>query len=232
MRSVDAATIAALQNPDGIVERDLITIFARTFEGEDVTFCFWSDSGDVSALVYNADGVAEARDFIGSGTLLSAGEVTLTQNLDVRQMPVELSQLHPDVQNMVRGHELRGAGIEVHRMLLDVDTRLAVGVAYLHFIGEVDRAPIGTPAAGEEGAITLHCVSDTRQLTRVNHTRRGLQASLARSGDRFLTYASQAGQFEVWWGEEPARRPASGSANPTYTGGGGGYFGGGFGGSR
>lgn len=211
MRDVDAATIAALQNPNGIARADLVTVFARDLEGDPVTFGFWSDSGDVSITVFAPHGGEEARNFIGGGALIDAGEVPLTMSLDVRQVPVTFSQLHPAVAMMARGSELRGAGVEIHRALFNLETRLAVGPAHLHFVGEVDRVSIETPPPGGEGAVRLVCVSDTRQLTRVNHARRGLAHSLSRGGDRFLTYAGQVAQWEIWWGEAGARRPGSGS---------------------
>lgn len=206
MRNADAQTIAALQSADGIVVRDLVTIRARTFvEGADVVFGFWSDDGDVAVQVYNAEGVVELRNFTGSGAVLDIGETPLSHSLDVRQTPIVLSQLDPTVQAMARGHELRAAPVEIHRALLDVETRLAVAPAYLHFIGEIDRFTIETPTPGDEGGVRLICVSDTRQLTRVNHARRGLANTQERFADRFGTYAGQVSQWEIWWGEESAR---------------------------
>jgi len=219
MRNVDAATIAALQNPEGLVVRDLITIRPKTFEGADAAFGFWSDSGDVTVTVLTPEGLEEQRDFSGSGALVDIGEVPLTQALEVHKIPVIFSQLHAAVQNMARGHELRDAPVEIHRMLLDVDTRLAVAPAQLHFVGEVVQVSIDTPAGGAVGSIRLFCVSDARQLTRVNHTRRGLAHSQARAGDKFLTYAGQVAQWEIWWGEEGSRRPGAGTAGGGNTGG-------------
>lgn len=206
MRNVDAETIAALQSAQGVVVRDLVTVRAQTFEGAGAVFGFWSDDGDVAAQVRAPGGGVEQRNFTGSGALLEVGEAPLSHSLDVRQTPVVLSQLHPVVQAMARGHELRAAPVEIHRMLLDVDTRLAVAPAALHFIGEVDRAPIETPTIGDEGSIRLVCVSDARQLTRVNHARRGLANAQERFGDRFGTYSGQVSEWEIWWGEESARR--------------------------
>ena len=226
MRNVDAASIAALQNPDGLIVADLVTVRAKTFAGAEAVFGFWSDSGDVSIAVVTPEGGEETRNYIGGGALLEVGEVPLTQALDVRQLPIALSQIDPAAQNLARGHELRAAPVEIHRALFDIETRLAVAPAHLHFIGEVDRVAIDTPAIGDDGAIRLFCVSDTRQLTRVNHARRGEAHSLSRFGDRFLTYAGQVSEWEIWWGEEGSRRPGAGSAGggvgSTRGGGGGG----------
>lgn len=222
MRNVDAATIAATQDPKGIITSDLVTIRAKTFAGVEVVFGFWSDSGDVAITVQTQTGGEEQRNFTGGGALIAVGEVALTQSLDVRQLPITLSQVHPMAQNLARGHELRAAPVEVHRVLFDTETRLAVAPAQLHFIGEVDHPPVDTPATGEEGSIRLVCVSDTRQLTRVNHGRRGLAQSQGRSGDLFLTHSGQVAQWEVWWGEEGSRRPGAGTAGGGAVSGGGG----------
>lgn len=225
MRDVDAATIAALQDPRGIVVVDLVTVYAKTLEGSDATLGFWSDVGDVTFVVRTPEGSEETRAFTGSGALLDVGDIALTTSLDVRVLPISFSQIHAATQAMARGHELRAAGVEVHRGLMSVDTRLPVAAAYMHFIGEVDTVDIDTPAFGGEGAITLQCVSDARQLTRANYARRGEAHSLARGGDRFLQYAGVVSTWEVWWGEKGAARPVSRSPSS-----GGGGSGGGFGG--
>jgi hypothetical protein len=64
-----------------------------------------------------------------------------------------------------------------------------------------------TPKVGEEGSIELSCVSDTRELTRVNPLKRSdeMQKRRVIGGvpDRFRRYSDVAGGWlqNIHWGE-------------------------------
>lgn len=204
MRTVDSATYNALLDaPDkGLVERDFVTFFARSLDGgSTATFCFWNDLDTVTASILRGDtGAAENRDFVGDGSLLSVDRVPLVSDLTIQTVRVSLSQIHATVQDMARGHDIRGARVEIHRGLFNPATHAPVGSACCHFVGKVNKAPIGTPKIGEEGSIAIDVVSIVRELTRSNPAKKSDESQKRRSGDRFRRYSGVA-NVPIWWGE-------------------------------
>ncbi len=71
------------------------------------------------------------------------------------------------------------------------------------FIGFVDGVDIVTPAEGEEGSITLSCVSHTQEMTRSNpDTRSDASQRLRSATDDFFADTTVAGEWEIFWGME------------------------------
>lgn len=207
MRNPATAIVDALNDAAqaGLIERDLVTFTVKDGGGSAVVFGFWTGEEDVSLDVPTAaGGTALARAFTGRGELISAGEVKLTTDLTVQRVSVVLSGIAPRVLDMLNGHDLRLAPVEIHRALFDPSTRALLAAPDLHFAGEVNAAPRETAAAGGESAVSIECVSDTRQLTRTNPARRGDAFLAARSGDRFYRYVNAVANREIFWGEAKA----------------------------
>ncbi|TPN44465.1 hypothetical protein FJ981_28120 [Mesorhizobium sp. B1-1-4] len=208
MKSIDGTTYAALlAAPDaGICERDFVTFYVRSLDGLTTTmFCFWNDLDTVTASVLRGDtGSAENRDFVGDGSLLSVDRVPLVSDLTIQTVKVTLSQIHATVQDMVRGHDIRGARVEIHRGLFDPSTHAVAGSIYCHFVGKVNKAPIATPKIGDEGSISIDVVSIVRELTRTNPAKKSDETQKRRSGDRFRRYSGVA-NVPVFWGVEKAK---------------------------
>lgn len=194
VRSLDAATQTAVRAHSRLVIRDLVTIITNAD-----TFGFWSEPETVAiAVVSGETGSPVTRTFVGDGAILRIDPVPLAMGLEVRTVQVVLSQIHAGVQDMVRGHDIRLADVEIHRAYLDPDTMLPVANPRVRHMGKVNGAPIDTPAAGAEGSITLKIVSHTRELTRTNPAKRSYSQQLLRSSDDFRRYAGVA--IPVWWG--------------------------------
>ncbi|TPM39577.1 hypothetical protein [Mesorhizobium sp. B2-3-4] len=208
MRSIDGTTYdALLAAPDaGICERDFVTFYARTLDGTaPAIFSFWNDLDTVTVSVLRGDtGVAENRDYVGDGSLLGVDRIPLVSDLTVQTVQVTLSQLHATVQDMVRGHDIRGARVEIHRGLFDPATHAVAGSIYCHFIGKVNKAPIATPKTGEEGSIAIEVVSIVRELTRTNPAKKSDETQKRRSGDRFRKYAGVA-NVPIFWGIDKSK---------------------------
>ncbi|TPM92733.1 hypothetical protein [Mesorhizobium sp. B2-1-3A] len=208
MRSIDGTTYAALlAAPDaGICERDFVTFYARSLDGLSTSrFCFWNDLDTVTASVLRGDtGAAENRDFVGDGSLFAVDRVPLVSDLTIQTVKVTLSQLHATVQDMVRGNDIRGARVEIHRGLFDPATHALAGSIYCHFVGKVNKAPISTPKAGDEGSVTIDVVSIVRELTRTNPAKKSDETQKRRSGDRFRKYSGVA-NVPIFWGVEKSR---------------------------
>lgn len=204
MRNPPTAIVDALNNAaqDGLIERDMVTFQPRNASGETVVFAFWTGNEDDAFDVPTAaGGTALARAFTGRGELISAGEVKLTTDLSVQRVSVVLSAIAPRVLDMLNGHDLRLAPVEIHRALFDPSSRQLLAAPDLHLAGEVNAAPRETAAAGGESAVTIECVSDTRQLTRTNPARRGDAFLAARSNDRFYRYVNAVVSRPIFWGE-------------------------------
>jgi len=216
MRNIDSATATALSRaPDkGLVARNLVWFRARTLADPAirVEFAFWNDLDEVEIAVEDpTTGGTVTRTYVGDGSLLDMAEIPLTSDLTIRTVRVPLSQIHAGVQAMVRGADIRLADVQIHRAILDPDTRQLVS-AKCHFLGQVDRAPLGTPSVGEEGSVEIECVSSTRELTRTNPAKKSDEFLKARSGDRFYRYTGTA-NVPIFWGQEKERVGRSGQTS-------------------
>jgi hypothetical protein len=104
--------------------------------------------------------------------------------------------------SLVRGYNLKGAPVQIHRAILDPVTRNLVSPAYCRFLGYVDGAQITTPIAGNDGSISLALMSHTRELTRASADKAsGASQKLRLSGDTFYDDMDNVASWDYWWGE-------------------------------
>jgi hypothetical protein len=205
MSLYDSATRAALA-AGPVILRDMVAVYGKDSDGDPVTFGFWKGEDNITTNIVTAvDGSTVSRSFIGGGSLIGVDAIPLVIGLEARTIEVTLSPIHSEVQDMVRGNDIRHAVVEVLRAMFDVSTGGLVSTPFARFLGKVDGAPVATPAEGDEGSITLHCVSNTIELTRTNPARKSDEQQKRRSGDRFRKYADTAGDIEIWWGETKKR---------------------------
>lgn len=166
----------------------------------------WNGEDTVEVTVVQAEsGLPVTRTYHAAGSLLGIDPIPAVSDLSVRTIQIELSQINAAVQQAIRGYDARLAKLEVHRGLYSLDTRLLVAPPVPLFDGQVNGAPINTPAAGEEGGISLAVVSHTRVLTRTNPAKRSDETQKLRSGDRFRRYSGVANQWDFFWGEEKGK---------------------------
>lgn len=188
-----------------IIRRNLIFVQPRDrSSGGLQDFGFWNGTGDVSLDV--VDGITAdttTRDFIGRGAVLTLGDITLSDKLDVTSVQVLLSQLESDVESAIRTYDMRQAPVQIYRALFDTaNPRALIAPARCRFAGYVDTAPLMTPAVGGQAAVTLNCVGCTRELTRTNSDLRSDESQQRRSpGDGFFRYVAATGQVQLFWGE-------------------------------
>jgi hypothetical protein len=188
-----------------LIPRSLIYVQPKDrTTGDLVDFGFWNGTGDVTLTV--TDGLTQSdvdRDFTSRGAVLSVGDVTLSDNLNVNSVQVSLSQLNSDAEDALRGYDMRNAPIQIYRALFDIaNPRAQVAPARCRFVGFVNTAPIGTPAEGGQASTTLNCVGCTRELTRSNTDLRSDESQQRRtSGDRFFRWVAATGQVQVFWGQ-------------------------------
>lgn len=212
MRNLSAENYAALQARQ-LVARDFLWLVARDRStGASFSYGFWSDVGDVQAPILNPNtGLAETRNFEGSGTLIQISDIPLVANLTVQTIDVTMNQIDEAVNNIVRGYDLKQGQVEVYRGLFSPVSRLLVAPAVNRFIGYVDQIEINTPKEGEDGAVKMTCVSHSQEFTRYNPGTRSHEDQKKRDpNDDFFVDASTIGEREHFWGQKTGKVSTSG----------------------
>lgn len=207
MRNLSPENYAALQARQ-LVARDFLWLVARDRStGASFSYGFWSDVGDVQAPVLNPNtGLAEPRNFEGSGTLIQISDIPLVANLTVQTIDVTMNQIDEAVNNIVRGYDLKQGQVEVYRGLFSPVSRQLVAPAVNRFIGYVDQIEISTPKEGEDGAVKMTCVSHSQEFTRYNPGTRSHEDQKKRDpNDDFFVDASTIGEREHFWGQKTGK---------------------------
>ncbi|UGX87129.1 hypothetical protein [Phyllobacterium meliloti] len=206
MRNISSGNLALLQGRQ-LVARDFLWIVARSFDGSPYPYGFWSGVGDISAPVTNPDtGLPNTRNFEGSGTLIQIGDVPQVANITVQNVTISMSQIDAGVANIVRGHDLKQARIEIYRGLFNPDTRQLVDPAFLRWIGFVDKVTIKTPKENDAGSVEIECASHTQEMTRGNPDRRANDSQRLRSAtDNFFEDVTTVGETEFFWGQKAGK---------------------------
>ncbi|MBZ9653552.1 hypothetical protein [Phyllobacterium lublinensis] len=207
MRNISAGNLALIQ-ARRIVARDFLWLKARAIgTGVPFNYGFWSGVGDVQVQVVNPDtGLANTRNFEGSGSLIQISDIPLVANITVQQVSISMSQLDPGVENIVRGYDLKQAGVEIYRGLFDVASRELLVPALCRFVGFVDSVTINTPEENGDGGIELACVSHTQEMTRANPDTRSNDSQKRRSAtDNFFQDVTTVGETEFFWGAKQGK---------------------------
>jgi hypothetical protein len=187
-----------------LVARDFLWIIARDrSNGQPQAVGFWSDVGNLAADVVHPDtGLAETRNFYGSGTLIGMSEIPLVSTLEAQNVTITMSQIDDVVAQAVRLYDCKQARVEVYRGLFSPETRKMVAPAELRFLGFVDTIHIKTPAENEAGAVTLTCVSHMQEITRSNpDTRSDASQRQRNANDNFYQDVAVVGEWELFWGQ-------------------------------
>jgi hypothetical protein len=197
MRDFDAATLAYLDSPAGCVVRQMVYIRARSVStGVIEALGLWSGLDDLAITI---DG--EARTYSGAGSLLRPDPVVLSPGLDVRIHRVTLDAVSPEVEDLVKGYVTRFAPIEIHRALIDPETRLIVAPPVRVVRGWIDSIVFPEGAIDGNPACEIDIARATRALTRPLSAVKSNAAQSRRGGDPFRKYGDISGAVPVYWGE-------------------------------
>jgi hypothetical protein len=202
-RSISAENFAAIQ-ARRLVPRDFIWLIARDrTSGAPVAEGVWSGQGTFNAAVLDPHtGGSQERQFFGSGSLVSVGDITLVQGITVQNLTITLSGVDAGVNDYVRTYDLKQAEIQIFRGFLDPDTRLLVAPATPRFVGFIDDAPITTAKENNPGSITITATSNTQELTRANSdTRSDASQRLRSATDNFYQDTAVVGTWQIFWGQ-------------------------------
>jgi hypothetical protein len=216
MRSIDSTTLAALAKGSLII-RHFIWITPRDLDtGDQVTpVGFWNDVGSITCdTIDGNDGTTVSRTYNGSGKIAAIDQLVLEIGIAVRTAQVVLNIIDPDVEDLVRGYQLRKAPIEWHFGIFDVDTHDVVASLYPLLVGFINTSTISTPSEGGQGGVTIEMVSDTRRLTKVSGDKRSDESQKRRSStDNIFQYVEAMASRQVFWGQ--AKSSAASAASPT-----------------
>lgn len=221
MRSnLSPAEIAHLQARTGVRPRILVWITARNRDsGLPETAGFWSGDDDQSFTIG-----AEVRVYHGAGALLGMDDITAEIGIKVRTIDVWLATAAPEVVDAVRGYDLRLAPVEIHRVLTDPVSHQMIAAPHRIWKGQVDAAPLVTPALdGQGGRVTITVASASRALTRGLTGKYSDESMRRRDDDRLFRYADVSGKVPVYWGEKRySSKSSTGSASTSswFSGGG------------
>lgn len=209
MRSnIDTPNSNYLLSRQGIDARDLVWLKGRNRStGLSETIGFWNDLDTVDITVVSGEtGGSVTRSYIGSGTLLDIGPIPLVSDLTIQTVTLNLSHASEAVIAAVRQYEQRLALVDIHRLLLDLDSKVPVGVPRSHFFGRVNKINIRDPEPGSTGSIEVSCVSFLRELTRTNAAKRSDATQQLRGGDRFRRYSGTASHIEIEWSDAAPKK--------------------------
>lgn len=204
MRSISVENQTAL-NARRLMPRDFLWIIARDRDtGEPVPVGFWSDIENITTFVINPDtNLPVTRPYYGAGSLIQIDDIPSVSVIQVQDITIKMSQLDELVEQAVRLYDLKQARVEIHRGLLDPDTRNLVAPALVRYVGFVNSLRIETPEEGGDGGVFLSCTSHTQELTRSNPATRSHedQRLMRNSSDDFFIDAAVVSEWEIDWGE-------------------------------
>lgn len=202
-KSLDVATQTAIRDRSRIIPRNFVLFTVTDGEGEPVLFGFTDYGEDVTLNVVDGiTGGTVSRAYFGDhAPIQSMDPIPMKIGLEVDTVQVVLNPLHPAVQEMYRGHDMRNAPVQIHRAYLDPESMLPVANPRCRRLGFVNGAPEEIARAGGTSRLNVEVVSVTRELTRTNPAKRSDEAQRLRSGDRFRRYTGTAGKWPIWWGE-------------------------------
>ncbi len=204
VRPLDVATQGAIRDRSRVIPRNFIVCTVRTLDTDEPVIFGFSDFGEdvITNVIDGETGATVSRTFYGDNApIRSIDPIPMKIGVEIDTTQVVLNQLHPVVQEMVRGHNCRNAKVQVHRGYRDPVSMLLVAAPRCRRLGQINGTPIVTPAVGGQGSVTLKIVSHTRELTRINPAKSSDETYRLRSGDRINQYAGTAGQWPIFWGE-------------------------------
>lgn len=193
----DASSQIQLKARGDIVSRWLLWASVRNrTTNQRVEVGLWTGDDDISIPVNGTN-----RTYQGLQAGLAIGDVVTSIGTMVRTQKVTLTGLTPEAVLLVRAHDARLAPVELHLAIFDPLTMGLIGIDQ-RFVGNIDKAPMPTPAMGEGGTtVSFEMVSKMRGLTRQLPLKKSNSTQSLRSGDEFRQYGTIAAVVTTKWGE-------------------------------
>jgi hypothetical protein len=221
MTTVPAAVLTELQQRRGVIARTLYWFTGRDrATGAPASLGLWT--GD-DARVIDIDG--QARTYYGPA-VLQGDPLRLTLGLSVPSIRLTLADIRDEVVQAVRVYDARGATVQIHAVLFDLDSGAQIATPFQVFRGRLDRLTFSTGAIGDDGVATsaaeMEIVPETDFLTRpLPAYRSDADQRAIYPGDGFFRHAATAATAEVVVGERKVRASDNGSGGTGARSGGG-----------
>lgn len=194
MRSVPSNTLALLQARQGLKVRVFVWLNARNRStGATETMGLWTGQDNE---FFTVEG--QSRLYYGAGNLLDIPPLEVAVGLDVRMYRISLTTLSPEVAQLVRGWDVKGAPVQIHRGIIDPATGILADPPHRVLEGSVDEVEWTNAALGDTPSCTLVIATSARDLTRSLPDTWSDACQRLVSGDRFLRYSDV--KAKVWWG--------------------------------
>jgi hypothetical protein len=159
-------------------------------------------------MLISLPGNTLSRDYVGAGGLVTVDNIVLTSDITVRNVDLGLSQIDTTIANLVRGYNMRGGLVEIHRGLFNVSSFVLVAPLAPRFVGFIDSMEIIDPSENQSGGIKITAVSHTRELTRTNtDTSSNESQKLRSSTDTFFKDVGVVSAWQVFWGTNKGTVP-------------------------
>ncbi|MBN9333855.1 hypothetical protein [Devosia sp.] len=204
VRALDVDTQNAIRDRRAVVPRNFVLVTAAKSDGSGTEVFGFTDFGeDISTNIIDGRTGAEVNHtFYGDNSpILGIDSIALKIGLEVVTTQVLLNPLHPAVELMARGHNLRNAPVQIHRGWLSPESFLLVAPPRCRRFGQVNGAPINTAATGGMSRLSLKVVSTTRELTKLNPAMRGHETQVRRGNDQARKYNGTAYLWQSYWGQ-------------------------------
>lgn len=203
--SVSLNTYTALQNArsDGIIiPRDFVWITAKDRSTGDLNHIgLWNGPVAITVPVLRPDtGDVVDRVYQPLAGRMSIPAIPMEMSLKIRSLTLKFSRLNAAVINAVRVYDPRQQAIEIHRGLLDKDSRKLVDPAHCRWDGLINRAPITRAKVGDDGMVELETVSHSRWLTMASGDKMDAHFFEGR-GDQAGKYISTIWRVAIPWGQ-------------------------------
>lgn len=204
MRTLDPSISAELAARDGIRARLLVWIEARDrVTGAATPGGFWTGDDHQDFVIGGA-----TRSYWGAGGLLTTPVLQMEAGLKVRTHRLTFSPLAPEVQQVMRGYEPRGAPAELHVAWFNKLTGDLIAAPERVFKGFVSSVRITDAKVGDASTVEVGLVSAAQYLTRTLALKKSDETLRARApADGFRRYTTVTGAVTTVWGEAKAAAP-------------------------
>lgn len=205
VRSLSTATNTAIANKHQILPRNFLWVAALDFDEVTQDFFFTDHGFNITINIINAyTGSTQSKNYIGDDQPFHGDQgippFPESIGLAVQSITVQMNMTNSSVENMFRGHQLRGVVWQLHRQFLNPATRKFVDTVPPRSWGLVKGSKITEDPEGGHLVGHLDLVTATQELTRTS----GFMWSdesvrRARDGDRLLKWADNTQDVDFNW---------------------------------
>ncbi|WP_375553402.1 hypothetical protein [Roseovarius mucosus] len=216
MRDYGTAAESMLASLSGIISRHLVWVQARRRDTGLVEAAGFWNGLDVRQFTVGE----EARNYAAAGSLLGVDPIRGEVGLNVQMHTIRFSSIPSETVNLINIYDLRGAPIEVHRVLFDPVKAVQVGHPVRVIKGWVEEMPLPRAAEGQSVDIEMTIASAARALTRTLALKKSDAAQRRIDPtDRGREYSAVSGSVPVFWGSGKSQigvPPTTTAAKPAF----------------